>query len=146
MPIHSEPCNKVKSVRATSRLRPNKLIQLGSPLTLLQLRHQRVKPWSCTRACNLAQSRNGAKRASLKLSCALYVLFHRVLSDRWAFHAGLEEWSGLAQALRNGSRRQRCKTEKNHMAYNLDLVGNICEADKDVRKQLVQVKLRQRRV
>jgi hypothetical protein len=32
------------------------------------------------------------------------------------------------------------------VAYNLDLVGNVCEADEDVGEQFVQVKLRQRRV
>jgi hypothetical protein len=132
--------------RRLTTLRANKFVQFIAPFTLLQLRHQRVKPRRCARSCNLAQGRDCAERASLKLGRALQVLLDRVLANRRPFHAGLEQRRGLAQALRDRGRGERCKTEENHVADNLDLVGNVCEADEDVGEQFVQVKLRQRRV
>lgn len=128
------------------RLRANKFVEFITPFTFLQFRHQRVKPRSCTCARDLAQSRDCTERASLKLGCALQVLLYRVLANRRPFHTGLEQRRGLAQALRDGGRRKRRKTEENHVADDLDLIGNICKANEDVGKQFVQVKLRQRRV
>ncbi len=128
--------------RRLTTLRANKFVQFIAPFTLLQLRHQRVKPRGCARSRNLAQGRDCAERASLKLGRALQVLLDRVLANRRPFHAGLEQRRGLAQALRDRGRGERCKTEENHVADNLDLVGNVCEADEDVGEQFVQVKLR----
>ena len=73
-------------------------------------------------------------------------MLDRVLSDRRAFHARLEQWRGLAQTLCDRSRRERREAEEGHMANDFDLVLHVRESDENVCEQLVQVKFRQGRV